>query len=103
MKVTVVWATPAVQDVVLLDLPPGATVADAVARSGVIAYHGLDVSLLRFAVFGRRTAADALVADGDRVEITRPLVADPKESRRRRALAKPLPKAGPKGRRRNER
>ena len=94
MNVTVVWAAPDVQDVVPVTLPPGATVADAVARSGLVEHYALDASRLAFAVFGRRAAAGTTLVDGDRVEITRPLVADPKEARRRRALAKPLPKGG---------
>jgi uncharacterized protein len=85
MKITVVWATAGVQDVIEIALPPGATVADAVARSRLIEHYALDAEKLKFAVFGRRTPADTPLFDGDRVEITRPLLADPKESRRRRA------------------
>ena len=85
MNVTVVWATPDVQDIVPVALQAGATVADAVAQSRIIERYALDAAQLRFAVYGRRAAAEALLADGDRVEITRPLQADPKESRRRRA------------------
>ena len=94
MNVTVIWAAPGVQDLIPVTLPPGATVADAVARSGVMERYALDESRVAFAVFGRRAAAGATLVDGDRVEITRPLVADPRESRRRRALGKPLPKSG---------
>jgi len=100
VKVTVVWATHAVQDVVPLELPEGATVADAVSRSGLVGAHGLDAGRLACAVHGRRRPATAPLAEGDRVEITRPLLADPKEARRRRALAAPLPKAKPKQKRR---
>jgi uncharacterized protein len=85
MNVTVVWATPDVQDIVPVALPAGATVADAVAQSRIIEHYALDAARLRFAVFGRRAAADAPLDEGDRVEITRPLEVDPKESRRRRA------------------
>ena len=100
MRVTVVWATDTVQDVVPLELPEGATVADALLRSGLVDAHGLDAGRLVCAVHGKRRPATALLADGDRVEITRPLVADPKEARRRRALAAPLPKTKPKQKRR---
>lgn len=85
MNVTVVWATGCVQDIVDVALPQGATVADAVAQSRIIETYVLDATQLRFAVFGRRAAAEALLSDGDRVEVTRPLHADPKEARRRRA------------------
>lgn len=87
MNVTVVWATPGVQDIVPVALPAGATVAEAVAQSRVIEHYALDAAQLRFAVFGRRATAEATLKEGDRVEITRPLLADPKESRRRRARA----------------
>jgi hypothetical protein len=92
MNVTVVWAAPGVQDVVPVVLSPGETVDHAVTRSGLIERYALDAGELRFAVFGRTARADSELAEGDRVEITRPLVADPKESRRRRALSQPLAK-----------
>jgi uncharacterized protein len=98
MNVTVVWAVSGVQDVIPVTLPPGATVADAVACSCVAEHYTLDLAQLRFAVFGRRAAAEATLSEGDRIEITRPLVADPMESRHRRARANPLPKAAPKSR-----
>jgi len=92
VKVTVVWATPQVQDAVTVPLAPGATVADAVARSGLVLQHRIDPAALAFAVFGHRRNADDVLADGDRVELTRPLQADPKTVRARRARDNPLPK-----------
>ena len=93
MKVTVAWATAALQDVVALDVEPGTTAADAVARSGLPAAYGFDATRTALAIFGRRVAPSAKLADGDRVEVTRPLVADPKEARRRRAEGKRPPRA----------
>lgn len=84
MKVSVVWASATVQDVVVVELPAGSIVADAIARSGLVAHHGLDPARLGYAIFGRAVSDRAPIADGDRVEITRALVADPKELRRRR-------------------
>lgn len=92
MNVTVVWATAQVQDAVSVELNPGATVADAVERSGLLAQHGLDPAELGYAIFGRRARRDAPLADGDRVELTRPLLVDPGAARARRARAKPLAK-----------
>jgi putative ubiquitin-RnfH superfamily antitoxin RatB of RatAB toxin-antitoxin module len=100
VKVTVVWATRTVQDVVPVELPEGATIADAIARSALVRAYGLDPARLAYAVHGKRRAATASLADGDRVEITRPLVADPTEARRRRAAAAPLRTAKPKQKRR---
>jgi len=66
-------------------LAPGATVADAVAASGLINRFELKPSVLAYAIFGQRVRAETPLADGDRVELLRPLVADPKDARRRRA------------------
>ena len=100
MKVTVVWATPRVQDVVAVELAPGATVADAIRRSGFVAQYGLDPATLRYARYGVRAAPEAFLAEGDRVEITRPLMVDPGTARARRARVRPpapgLPDAGRK-------
>lgn len=93
MNVTVVLTTPRVQDIVDVELPAGATIADAVGQSGLVAQYGVDPATLGFAIFGRRAAASALLADGDRVELTRPLAADPKTVRATRASATPLAKA----------
>jgi len=65
-----------------LRLRPGATVADALAAAGIApdAYPAV-------AVFGERVMPDHVLAEGDRVELLRPLQADPKDARRRRAAA----------------
>lgn len=96
MNVTVVWAAPDAQDVVALKLASGSTVRDAVARSGLIAAYAAGAAALAFAVWGRRAAPDRALAEGDRVEITRPLVADPKDARRRRAGERPAAKPVPR-------
>jgi putative ubiquitin-RnfH superfamily antitoxin RatB of RatAB toxin-antitoxin module len=93
MKVTVVWASPSVQDVVEVELPSGATVGEAVERSGLIDEYGLDSAQLGLAVFGRRSSPDTRLAEGDRIELTRALAADPKAARIARARVSPLPKS----------
>ncbi len=85
MNVTVVWATPEVQDVVPVVVDAGATIADAVARSGIVVRYRLDVARLGYAIFGQRAGMHAPLAEGDRIELTRPLLVDPKEARRLRA------------------
>jgi putative ubiquitin-RnfH superfamily antitoxin RatB of RatAB toxin-antitoxin module len=92
VNVTVVWATPFVQDVVDVELPEGATIAEAVSKSGLVARYALDPAILGFAIHGRRAGGTLPLAEGDRVELTRPLQADPKVARARRAGTKPLPK-----------
>jgi len=92
MRVTVAYADPAGESLIEVTLPLGATVADAVAASDVIARHALDPVAIAFAIFGRRALGGTPLLDGDRVEVTRPLLADPKDTRRRRARAsRPTP------------
>ena len=90
IRVTVVWATPHVQDVVDVALPAGSTVAAAILRSGFIAAYALDVDRLDCSVDGRRARPTTALADGNRVDLARPLEVDPKSIRRLRALARPL-------------
>lgn len=86
MRVTVVVAWPEHASEVALALPAGATVADALAGSRLASRHPeIDLARSPVGIFGRRVARDRVLADGDRVEIYRRLVADPKEARRRRA------------------
>ena len=88
MNVTVAYATDSAQDCVPVALPAGATAADAVRDSGLVAAWELDLATLVIAVRGRAVAPDTRLADGDRVELLRPISADPKEARRRRAAAR---------------
>jgi putative ubiquitin-RnfH superfamily antitoxin RatB of RatAB toxin-antitoxin module len=87
MMVTVVWAGRDVQDMVPVEVERGATLADAVRASGLVTAYGLDAQRLRYAIHGRRTEDDALLAAGDRVEILGPINVDPKAARVRRAKA----------------
>jgi putative ubiquitin-RnfH superfamily antitoxin RatB of RatAB toxin-antitoxin module len=85
VNVTVVWATPEIQDVVTFELAAGATIAEAVERSGLLNAYALDRNQLQFAIFGRRADAATQLKEGDRVELTRPLTVDPKLARALRA------------------
>jgi putative ubiquitin-RnfH superfamily antitoxin RatB of RatAB toxin-antitoxin module len=83
--VTVVYAQAEGATLIELRLPAGATVADAISRSGILGRHPeLDAKRLRVGIFGSLTAQSAALADGDRVELYRPLIVDAKEARRRR-------------------
>lgn len=69
-----------------LALPEGATVADAIAASGLrAACPEVEIRDGRIGIFARKVARGTVLRDGDRVEIYRPLKVDPKEARRRRA------------------
>jgi putative ubiquitin-RnfH superfamily antitoxin RatB of RatAB toxin-antitoxin module len=88
LRVEVVYALAAQTHVVTVRLPSGATAADALRASGLLEKHrGLGDA--RIGIYGKLVAADTRLADGDRVEIYRPLRLDPKEARRHRALKKP--------------
>lgn len=89
--VTVAYAAPEVEALVVVRVPSGTSVGDSVTQSGIVVRLGLDASRLDFAIFGRRVRADAPVADGDRVELTRSLVDDPKGTRRSRAAGRNTP------------
>lgn len=87
IRVAVAWASPAGQDVVDVELADGATLADAVAAAGGLARAGIAVREAGYAIFGQVAQPSTPLADADRVEITRPLCADPKAIRRTRAKA----------------
>lgn len=72
-------------DCVKLELPPGATLGDALAASGVVERHALDASTLAAGVWGRLQPPTHVLRDGDRVEVYRALAMDAKQARRRRA------------------
>ena len=91
MRVEVVLAWPRRFESAMLDVAEGTTVGDAIERSGLETD-----GVVAFAVHGVRVEPDATLREGDRIELLRPLQADPKEARRRRA-ARPKPGAGPAG------
>jgi len=85
-RVEVVYATPERQMLYTLDVEAGATARDAIERSGVLAaFPEIDLARNRVGIFGRLAALSTPLRDEDRVEILRPLQADPKEVRRKRA------------------
>ena len=86
LRVVVAYSPAAGQvDVVDLKLPSGATVVQALRESGVLERHpGIDLSSSKIGVWGKLRVAGDLLRDGDRVEVYRPLLVDPKEARRQR-------------------
>lgn len=86
MKVEVVLALPDQQWSVALEVAEATTAADALRQSGLLERcPGSTGDRLSLGVFGRRVAPDHRLRDGDRVEVLRPLQADPKDARRRLA------------------
>jgi len=81
-------------DEVVLDVPAGATLGDAIRESGMAQRHpGLDLSRAKSGIWGRVQPEDTALRERDRVEIYRPLQVDPKEARRLRyrKTARPKP------------
>ena len=88
IAVEVVYALPHEQRVLALTVPPGTTALEAVRLSGLtVRYPELAAQDLRVGIYGRVVSADTVLNDGERVEIYRPLVAEPKLARRKRASA----------------
>lgn len=86
MPVELVYALPSEQVLLRLNLRAGATVRDAILDSGVLGrYPELELATLKAGIFGRVVTLDHALAHHDRVEIYRPLTADPKAARRARA------------------
>jgi len=81
IEVAVAW--PELQVVVALELPAGACLRDAIDASGLAArFPTLEIHPDRVGVFGELRPPGAVLADGDRVEVYRPLRIDPKQARR---------------------
>ena len=86
IAVEVVYALPEEQALIALRVAEGTTAIQAVRQSGIEQrFPGLDASTSALGVFGHKVDHDLVLEDGDRVEIYRPLKADPKEVRRQLA------------------
>jgi uncharacterized protein len=95
LTVAVVYATPGIEDITELALPLGSTVDEAIERSAVLRRHPqLADGPLELGVWERTVAGGHVLSDGDRVEIYRPLMVDPKEARRVRAAVRRRRRAG---------
>jgi putative ubiquitin-RnfH superfamily antitoxin RatB of RatAB toxin-antitoxin module len=95
IQVEVVYALPDAQPLLHVQLAEGATVSDAIHASGVLEnFPDIDLTKNKVGIFSRLVKLDEVVRDKDRVEIYRPLIADPKEVRRKRAEEGKVTKKG---------
>jgi uncharacterized protein len=96
IAVEVAYARPDVQVLLPVEVPDGATVADALRLSKIAdRFPEIDLETAKVGIFGKLTRMDTVLKPRDRVEIYRPLIADPKEVRRQRAAeGKPTRKGG---------
>ncbi len=88
LVVEVVYALPDKQKLLSLSVPRGTTVREVALRSGMDAFFpGLDLANAPLGIFGKAVTKpdERLIEEGERVEIYRPLIADPKEVRKQRA------------------
>lgn len=84
--VEVAYALPHEQHIVALEVEEGTTVERAIALSGLLErYPEIDLGDNKVGIFGKLSKLDKPLHAGDRVEIYRPLVADPKQVRKQRA------------------
>lgn len=93
--IEVVYAVRQKQEIISLKVPEGTTVRQAIEACGVlIKYPEIDLSKNKLGVFAKLTKPDAPLRDKDRIEIYRPLIADPKEVRKQRAAEGKVMKKG---------
>jgi putative ubiquitin-RnfH superfamily antitoxin RatB of RatAB toxin-antitoxin module len=89
LRIEVVYAWPEEQVVVQLSVPRGTTARQAFELSGLsVRYPEIGSAASSLGIYGRVVTGDTVLCDADRIEIYRPLVADPKLVRRRRAAEK---------------
>ena len=84
MKIKIVYALPARQTVLEVEVADGATVKDALDKSGILRqFPDINLETQKVGIFGKATTLDAIVEEGARIEIYRPITADPKTVKRR--------------------
>lgn len=84
--VEVAYALPHKQEIVMVEVLPGTTAMDAVLHSGIDKkFPGLQFEGVKLGCFGKAIKPSQVLRAGDRVEIYRPLIADPKDARKERA------------------
>jgi len=95
ISIEVAYARPDEQRIISLQVPEGTTVGDAIARSGITElFPEINVAQAKMGIWGKLSREDAVLQPGDRVEIYRPLIADPKEARKKRAAEGKVMKKG---------
>jgi len=95
IQIEVVYPLPQKQEIFTVSLPADATVRQAIDESGVLQkYPEIDLAKNKFGIFAKLAKPDTPLRDRDRVEIYRPLIADPKEVRKQRVAEGKVMKKG---------
>jgi putative ubiquitin-RnfH superfamily antitoxin RatB of RatAB toxin-antitoxin module len=93
VRVDVAFASPGEQLILGIELPEGATVFDAIHASGILErFPEIDLGKSQVGIYGKVVKLNRRLRDCDRVEIYRPLIANPREMRRARARNRQVPK-----------
>ena len=86
INVEVAFALPEKQVIRAVNVDAGTTIGAAIVQSGIMMdFPDLELEDAKVGIFGKAAVMTSVLSDGDRVEIYRPLIADPKEVRRKRA------------------
>ena len=89
INVEVIFALPGEQEVINVELQQNSTVEEAINESKIIEkYTEINLDINKIGIFGKAAKKEDVLHSGDRVEIYRPLIGDPKEIRRQRAKKK---------------
>ena len=95
LNIEVCYALAEKQLLIKVKLPAGSSLQQALEASGILLKHpGIDLKKNKFGVFAKLSKLDSVLRDKDRVEIYRPLIADPKEVRKQRAAEGKVMKKG---------
>ena len=86
MIIEVAYALPDKQSLISIEIKNGSTLKDAIEASGILeTFEQIDLTKDRVGIFAKFATLDTILRDKDRIEIYRPLVADPKKARKDRA------------------
>ncbi len=95
LNIEIVYALPHEQTLLRVQVPAGCTVSAAIQMSGILNnYPTINLAVNKFGIFGKLVKPDTILREQDRIEIYRPLLADPKEIRRQRTQAGKVIKKG---------
>lgn len=95
ITVEIAYAKPGEQALEAFQVPVGGSVEEAIRRSGFLErFPEIDLGANKVGIFGKATTLKATLSEGDRIEIYRPLIADPKEARKKRAAEGKVMKKG---------
>lgn len=86
ITIEVAYAKPEQQVIISLEMPEDTTVEQTIKASGILEqFPEIDTSDLKVGIFGNVCKLERLIREGDRIEVYRPLIHDPKDARRERA------------------